>query len=143
MCFLYTRAWKTDSGKTKQNPREVSEEICRAFVGILLRLVVLPGQPHSYLKLTGRERLDTHELSLLLKDVAARIALIQPPIADLKQHLRNRERTCRNKLCGIVDCDYKIRDMVLFPTAETESRSKLQLTWIGPCVVVSISSPFT
>ena len=63
------------------------------------------------------------------------------PLSNLRSHIRDSERARRNKLSGALACSFAVGDVVLYSTAKTKPRSKLQLTWLGPCVVTAVSSP--
>ena len=88
-------------------------------------------------------RLDTAELKLLFENVAARLEALAQPIVDLRRHIRNCDltRASRNKRSGALACSFHVGDIVLWSTAKTKTRRKLELTWLGPSVVVKICSP--
>ena len=87
------------------------------------------------------ERLDTPQLHLLFQDVARRLESMSEPLSNLRSHIRDCERARRNKLSGALACSFAVGDVVLYSTAKTKPRSKLQLTWLGPCVITAVSSP--
>ena len=86
------------------------------------------------------ERLEQASLQPLFEAVAERLASTTKPIATLRSYIRDRERSRRNKLSGTLACSFSVGDIVLYSTASTKTRSKLQLTWLGPCVVTKMLS---
>lgn len=86
-------------------------------------------------------KLDSPALKELFLTVAERIDSMSAPISNLREHIRQRERLRHNKLAGVLDISFAVGDLILYSVSNLKHRSKLQLRWLGPCVVERIVSP--